>query len=72
MEAEFHDYENNEKWRKIFKVCIMTIMIDKKKFSFTLFVQNMNSMSQIFSSKESRKIENKPLNRYTDVVPCMY
>ncbi|XP_075586339.1 protein tyrosine phosphatase 61F isoform X2 [Dermatophagoides farinae] len=49
MEAEFHDYENNEKWRKIFK--------------------NMNSMSQIFSSKESRKIENKPLNRYTDVVP---
>ncbi|XP_075676561.1 protein tyrosine phosphatase 61F [Dermatophagoides pteronyssinus] len=49
MEAEFHDYEKNEKWRKIFR--------------------NMNSMSKLFPSKESRKIEYNRLNRYTDVVP---
>lgn len=32
----------------------------------------MSSMSQILSTKESRKVENKPLNRYVDVVPCKF
>ncbi|KAI7697949.1 Tyrosine-protein phosphatase non-receptor type 1 [Sarcoptes scabiei] len=49
MEAEFNDYEKNNKWREIFR--------------------NINSVSPKFPATDSRRVSNRYLNRYMDVVP---
>lgn len=71
MEQQFQQIEQNNDWNEVFQVSVSGASHDPTDGLREQEIRDeADRFSCQYSSKDSRKRENRDLNRYRDVTPC--